>query len=102
MRRPYVAIWIEDANHFPVRTLGLWYQKPRWLPNLNAWHHADQMRNQVEHRDITASVTSATRHPGKYTVKWDGKDDTGSPVPGGVYFWRATSGSATGRLVFMR
>jgi hypothetical protein len=84
-RRPYVAIWIEDANRFPVRTIGLWYQKPRWLPELRAWYHDDRMRDAAEHRDITASVSSATRQPGKYTLKWDGKDNTGKPVKAGTY-----------------
>ena len=26
-QRPYVAVWIEDKDKFPVRTLALWYQK---------------------------------------------------------------------------
>ena len=32
VRRPYVAVWIEDKDRFPVRTLALWFQKARWLP----------------------------------------------------------------------
>ena len=28
---------------------------------------------------------SATRPPGKYTLKWDGKDDNGKPVKPGTY-----------------
>lgn len=35
-------------------------------------------------------------------VRWDGKDDTGMRVPGGVYFWRATGGTANGRVVVTR
>jgi thiamine biosynthesis lipoprotein ApbE len=85
VRRPYVAVWIEDADKFPVRTLALWHQKPRWIPELRAWYHGDQARNSAEHRDITASVSSATRPPGKYTLKWDGKDNNGKPVKAGVY-----------------
>jgi thiamine biosynthesis lipoprotein len=84
-RRPYVAIWIENADRFPVRTLGLWYQKPRWLPDLRAWYHDDQVRNATEHREIAPSVSSATRSPGKYTLKWDGKDNSGKLVPAGTY-----------------
>jgi thiamine biosynthesis lipoprotein ApbE len=84
-RRPYVAVWIEDANKLPVRTLALWYQKPRWLPELRAWYHDDRARAAVEHREITGSVSSATRPPGKYTLKWDGKDDNGKPVKAGTY-----------------
>jgi thiamine biosynthesis lipoprotein len=32
-----------------------------------------------------SSTTSATRSPGKYTLKWDGKDDKGNPVSQGAY-----------------
>ena len=84
-RRPYVAVWIENADRFPVRTIGLWYQKPRWLPELRAWFHDDRMRDATEHSDITASVSSATRPPGKYTLKWDGKDNSGKLVKPGTY-----------------
>jgi FAD:protein FMN transferase len=85
VHRPYVAVWIEDKDRFPVRTLALWTQKPRWLPELRAWYHANQVRAAAEHNDITASVSSATRSPGKYTLKWDGKDNAGKPVKPGTY-----------------
>ena len=32
-----------------------------------------------------SSTTSATRGPGKYTLKWDGKDDKGNLVKQGKY-----------------
>jgi FAD:protein FMN transferase len=84
-RRPYVAVWIEDKDKFPVRTLALWYQKPRWLPELRSWYRDDRMRAMAEGNDITASVASATRPPGKYTLKWDGKDNAGKTVKPGKY-----------------
>jgi thiamine biosynthesis lipoprotein ApbE len=84
-RRPYVAIWVEDADHFPVRTISLWFQKPRWLPDLKTWYHSDQVRNLAEGSDISATVSSATRSPGKYTLRWDGKDNAGKPVKSGKY-----------------
>ena len=84
-RRPYVAVWIEDANRFPVRTLALWYQKPRWLPDLRAWSRGDRVRSMAEGTDLTRSVSSATRSAGKYTLKWDGKDNQGKPVKPGKY-----------------
>jgi len=84
-RRPYVAVWIEDATRFPVRTLALWYQKPRWLPDLKAWSRADRVRSMAEGTDLTRSVSSATRPAGKYTLKWDGKDNQGKPVKPGKY-----------------
>lgn len=84
-RRPYVAVWIEDADHFPVRTLALWFQKPRWLPELKSWYHADQVRNLAEGTDLSTTISSATRSPGKYTLRWDGKDNAGKPVKPGKY-----------------
>lgn len=84
-RRPYVAVWIEDKDKFPVRTLALWYQKPRWLPDLKSWQHSDKLRSMAEGSDITQSVSSATRSPGKYNLKWDGKDNGGKLVKAGKY-----------------
>lgn len=84
-RRPYVAVWIEDKDNFPVRTVALWFKGPRWLPDLRSWYRADQMRAMAEGTQITHSVSSATRGSGKYTLKWDGKDQLGKPVPPGKY-----------------
>jgi len=85
VRRPYVAVWIEDKDKFPVRTLALWVQKPRWIPELRAWYRADRARNAVERTEILPSVSSATRAPGKYTLKWDGKNNAGQFVKAGTY-----------------
>ena len=46
-RRPYVAVWIEDKDHFPVRTLAVWFQKERWLNELRAWYRDDRLRAHV-------------------------------------------------------
>ena len=85
-RRPYVAVWIEDKDHFPVRTLALWYDnKQRWLPELKNWYRENQIRTMAEGTDITRTVSSATRMPGTYTLKWDGKDNEGKLVKAGTY-----------------
>jgi len=84
-RRPYVAVWIEDKDRFPVRTLALWFQKPRWLADLKSWYRSDRMRAMAEGSDVIASVSSATRPAGRYTLKWDGKDSHGKPVKAGPY-----------------
>ena len=84
-RRPYVAVWVEDADHFPVRTLALWTQNPRWLPDLKQWYRDDQVRTLAEGADLSRTVSSATRPPGRYTLKWDGKDNEGKPVKAGKY-----------------
>lgn len=84
-RRPYLAAWIEDKDKFPVRTLALWYQKPRWLPDLKTWYRDDRLRQMAEGSDLTASLSSATRPAGKYSLKWDGKDNAGKFVKPGKY-----------------
>jgi FAD:protein FMN transferase len=84
-RRPYVAVWIEDKDHLPVRTLALWYQKPKWLPDLRAWSRANRLRGMAGGANLTGSVSGATRPAGKYALKWDGKDSQGNPVKPGKY-----------------
>ncbi|MEY2879583.1 MAG: hypothetical protein RLZZ15_1963 [Verrucomicrobiota bacterium] len=84
-KRPFVAAWIEDKDGFPLRTVGLWYHGDRWLPDLRAWTRADRVRTMAEGNAIAHSISSATRSPGKYTLKWDGKDAAGQPVPRGKY-----------------
>ncbi len=84
-RRPYVAVWIEDKDRFPVRTLALWFNNMRWLNELRAWYRDDRLRAMSEGNEILNSVTSATRSPGKYSFKWDGKDNSGKLVKAGHY-----------------
>jgi thiamine biosynthesis lipoprotein len=80
-RRPYVSVWVEDKNHVAVRTLALWYRKPRYLPELKSWYrNASSGGNEP-----SMSVSSATRPPGKYTLRWDGADASGKPVQPGRY-----------------
>ena len=83
--RPYVAVWIEDAEKYPVRTLALWSNGGRWLEDLKGWYRSDQLRVLAENTELTPSVSSATRPAGKYTLKWDGKDNSGKFVKSGKY-----------------
>ena len=84
-RRPYVAVWVEDGDHYPVRTLALWTENPRWLPDLKRWYRDDQIRSMSEGTDISRTVGSATRPAGRYNLIWDGKDNSGKPVKAGHY-----------------
>ncbi len=86
-QRPYVAVWIEDKDRVPVRTLAVWYRAnhARWLPDLRAWYRGDRQRTQTEGTEIINSVSSATRGPGAYTLTWDGKNNTGELVKAGTY-----------------
>jgi len=83
-RRPFVAIWVVDKDKNPVRTLTVWYNKPRWLHDLRAWYSANYSKFNPEAGTI-GSVSSATRPAGKYAIKWDGKDDKGELVKTGTY-----------------
>jgi FAD:protein FMN transferase len=89
-RRPYVAIWVENKEGFPIRNLTLWVSMGgagpfQWLPDLKRWYRADQARKEVENKDLIFTTARPTRPPGKYKVIWDGKDDHGNPVASGEY-----------------
>ncbi|SKA19381.1 DUF2271 domain-containing protein [Sediminibacterium ginsengisoli] len=83
-RRPFIAVWIEDSNNKPVRNLVVWYNRDRWLPDLKTWYRHYGQSIGVE-GSIIGSTSSATRPPGKYALKWDGKDDKGNLVKPGKY-----------------
>jgi thiamine biosynthesis lipoprotein ApbE len=82
-RRPYVAVWVEGQDHLPVRTIALWFGKPRYLSDLRSWYHTAQLHGNED--EILRTVSSATRSPGRYKLKWDGKDDEGKFVKSGEY-----------------
>ncbi|WP_276958321.1 DUF2271 domain-containing protein [Allomeiothermus silvanus] len=81
-RPPYVAVWIENAQGLPVRTLALWFEQSskgaRYLRELRRWTE--------ENDRLPEAVSGPTRMPGRYTLSWDGKDDKGNLVPQGDYY----------------
>ena len=88
-RRPYVAIWLEDKDGFPVKTALLWLQVeqpgPRWHRDLTRWYRNDRSRKIVESVDLIKTVAGATRGPGKYETRFDGTDNSGKPLPADQY-----------------
>ena len=88
-RWPYLAVWLEDQDGFPVRTLNLFVksngQGPRWHRELRRWYRSNQLRLVVDETDLIDTMSVATRPPGKYKVVWDGKDDAGALVKAGTY-----------------
>ncbi|GAA0517718.1 DUF2271 domain-containing protein [Deinococcus depolymerans] len=82
VKRPYVAVWIEDEAGNTVRTLTVWVQQsrmnPRWLQELRRWTRQNSA--------MLATVSSATRNPGTYAVAWDGKTDRGATATQGTYY----------------
>ena len=85
VHRPYVAVWIEDEDHAPVRTIALWFAKYKYLQELRAWSRAESLRSASQDTHVMNSVSSATRPSGKYSFIWDGKDDFGNLVKAGKY-----------------
>lgn len=85
VRRPFVAVWIEDSKGTPVRNISVWFNRDRWLPDLKLWHRNYSEAFKTEGNPLRNSVSSATRAPGKYSVKWDGKDDKGEDTKPGKY-----------------
>lgn len=83
-RRPFVAIWVEDKDKKTVKTLALWFNKPRWLPDLKEWFRKNSDTYQNGSKDVF-SIGTATRPAGSYTIKWDGKNEEGAVVPEGNY-----------------
>jgi FAD:protein FMN transferase len=57
---------------------------PRWLNEMRSWYATYYNRFSAGGGNFS-STTSATRSPGKYTLKWDGKDDDGNLVKQGKY-----------------
>jgi hypothetical protein len=79
-RRPYVAVWVENADAKPVRSITVWGNNARYWKDLPQWWKFAKNDN-----DLVKAVTRATRAPGKYSLVWDGKDDHGTALPQGTY-----------------
>jgi len=88
-RRPYVAMWLEDSEGFPVKTEILWLQTeqpgPRWHRDLTRWYRNDRLRKTVENVNLIDTISGATRGPGEYKAHFDGTDNLDLPLPAGKY-----------------
>jgi hypothetical protein len=79
-RRPYVAVWIEDAGGKPVRFLTLWGKSVKYKQDLrDFWPNYRQFDKPID------SVTGPTRPPGEHQLLMDGLDLAGKPLPPGDY-----------------
>ena len=101
VKRPYIAIWVEDQDHAPVRTITVWHGSERYLPELRSWY-LKYRGLYTSDPNFGTSVTSATRSAGKYSVKWDGKDDKGNEVKPGKYFIKLEVSREHGTYQLMR
>ncbi|HTI66887.1 MAG TPA: DUF2271 domain-containing protein [Caulobacteraceae bacterium] len=77
----YVAIWVTDDANRLVRAVTLLGDKLDYIgENYIWWRRYGRSRPQ-----IVAAVSRPTKPAGKYSVVWDGKDDTGRPAGQGRY-----------------
>lgn len=80
IKRPFVAVWVEDSTGKRVRTVAVWGREKKYLRELRAWWKLAQTQPEW-----AATVTRATRNAGQHRIEWDGKDDQGQPLPLGTY-----------------
>ncbi len=105
-RRPYVAIWLEDADGYPVKTALLWMLTdqpgPKWHRDLTRWYRNDRTRKELEKTDLIGTISGATRGPGAYEAHFDGTDNAGKPLPNGKYFLCLESAREHGKYQIIR
>ena len=90
------------------RTLRLYAGHPNPFPSstslrfeLFATSRVDLNVYDISGRTVRRLYERASAAPGNYAVTWDGRDDAGREVPGGMYFYRLDTdrGSETARVV---
>ncbi len=101
VKRPYVAVWVEDENHAAVRTISVWHGRDRYLPELKSWYLKYREAYNTD-KNFNNSVTSATRSAGKYKLKWDGQDDKGNFVKPGKYIIKIEASREHGTYQLIR
>ncbi len=79
--RPYVAVWITDAQDQIVSVPALWGDDPKYHRDLRQWTRAAR---ELDQEKIDA-VTRATRQPGSYSLSWDGRGFDGKTLATGDY-----------------
>lgn len=79
--RPYVAVWVEDSSEKSVRLIEIWREKPDWIKDLRRFWRKTGRSDQP----LVDARTGATKGPGTYQLRWDGKDDQGAAVANGEY-----------------
>lgn len=81
-RPPFVAIWLEELDGTAATTIEVWYNRDRWLPDLNQWWRKLGSGGTSNYD----AVTGATHRPGIHIIEWDGKDVFGNQVEVGEYW----------------
>jgi len=86
--RPYVAVWIENADQSIASNLAVWYQTEKkkedgtqWLKDLRQWWR----RGGREQTMPIDGVTGATRPVGEHTLQFKGRDKQIASLASGSY-----------------
>jgi flagellar hook assembly protein FlgD len=51
---------------------------------------------------VVRSFDLRDKKQGEVKITWDGRDESGSPVPSGVYFWRLRGGDFTSSVKMVK
>lgn len=78
--KPYIAIWLETLDRQYVTTIALLADDPEWHKDLRQWWRKVSRENMR-----IDGVTGATKRPGKFNLKWAGKNEQGQVIPTGDY-----------------
>ncbi|WP_028469067.1 DUF2271 domain-containing protein [Neptunomonas japonica] len=82
-KRPFVAVWVErKGERKALQTLALWYDDKKWLKDVRRWWRKAGRYEIAKDSVSFDGVTAATRAPGKYTIKWDGRNKDGELLSG--------------------
>ncbi len=79
--RPYVAIWVSDAEQRVIKNLLLLGLDEQWARTNTRWWRRSGRAGTPD----SFNVTRPTRGPGEYQLHWDGIDDHGVALTGGHY-----------------
>jgi thiamine biosynthesis lipoprotein len=79
--RPYVAIWVTDAQQALRKNLLLLGEDQRWARENTRWWRQVGRQNPK----LIDGTARPTRAPGEYRLAWDGLDEAGKRLPAGDY-----------------
>lgn len=80
-KRPYVIVWVTDADKTPIKTLLITGTKKEWQEDNYVWWRRIGRKTP----DMVAATGKPTRAPGRYSVTWDGTGADGQRLPQGRY-----------------
>lgn len=79
-RRPYLIIWVTDAEKNAVKHILIMGARQDWQENNYIW-----WRRWGRKTPDVVTRAQPTKAPGRYTIVWDGTDDSGKRVAQGAY-----------------